>query len=123
MPRRGSPADARMRRDGQDLHEIVELVKTKDLGAVVRFFYLAAGPRKKQAREKKREIEALKKERSRQKAEDDGAKGQGGSHLVEDLVAQAQQRPATGQPPASPPLAIRLRVQSTRAPASRAMSA
>jgi len=55
----------------KELDEIVEIVKTKSLGAVVRFFYLEQGQKKKQQREKKREIETLKKERSRNKAEDD----------------------------------------------------
>ena len=90
----------------KELDEIAEIVKTKSLGAVVRYFYLVEGARpreerereresvelgggvhrarpacsrcnglrdpgqkKKQQREKKREIESLKKERSRNKAE------------------------------------------------------
>jgi hypothetical protein len=53
----------------KELDEIAEIVKTKSLGAVVRYFYLVEGQKKKQQREKKREIESLKKERSRNKAE------------------------------------------------------
>ena len=48
-----------------DLNEVAELVKTKDLRAVVRFYYLEMGRRQKESRDKKREIENLKKERSR----------------------------------------------------------
>jgi len=48
----------------KDLKAIQELVKTKDMKAIVRFFSLEKGPRKKQKGEKQRELELLKQSRS-----------------------------------------------------------
>ena len=60
-----------------DIYAIREAVKTKSFGAVVRFFFVEDGLRKKEERDRRRELELLKL--SRGKGGDAGTKEGGGA--------------------------------------------
>lgn len=72
----------------KDLRQVQEAVKTKDLGSIVRYFYVDNGLRKKEEREKEREMAQMREARARDTSAARSAIG-GGTEVASAGVALA----------------------------------